>query len=178
VHRESAEEEVRENLIQFRQGTEQRAMKLRTVLPAMLALTAFTAACSSDKAASPATSAAPGSTAASATTAAPATTVAPVTTAGATTAATTAAAGAAAATGAVEIKQFKFGPAEIHVPVGGTVTWTNSDNQRHTATASGTFDTGGIDPGSSASHTFDTAGTFAFICSFHPFMQGTVVVGS
>ena len=148
-------------------------MKLRTVLPGMLALTAFTASCSSDKAASPATSAAPVATAAPATSAAPATTAAPVETAASATS------GAASDAGtAVDIKQFKFGPAEIRVPVGGTVTWTNSDNQRHTATASGTFDTGGIDPGASATHTFDTAGTFAYICSFHPFMKGTVVVGS
>lgn len=79
---------------------------------------------------------------------------------------------------AVDIKQFKFGPAEIHVAVGGTVTWTNSDNQKHTATASGTFDAGAIEPGATSSKTFATAGSFAYICSFHPFMKGTVVVGS
>lgn len=81
-------------------------------------------------------------------------------------------------TAAVDIKQFKFGPPEIHVAVGGTVTWTNSDNQKHTATSSGNFDAGAIEPGASASKTFGTAGSFAYICSFHPFMKGTVVVGS
>ena len=79
---------------------------------------------------------------------------------------------------AVDIKEFKFGPAETHVAVGGMVTWTNGDNQKHTATSSGTFDTSGIEPGTPASATFDTAGTYAYICSFHPFMKGTVIVGS
>jgi plastocyanin len=76
----------------------------------------------------------------------------------------------------VEISNFEFGPAEIDVEVGATVTWTNSDDQPHTATASGVFDTGSIGPGESASVTFDTAGTFAYICKFHPFMTATVVV--
>jgi len=30
--------------------------------------------------------------------------------------------------------------------------------------------------GKSASHTFNQAGTFSYICSIHPFMKGTVVV--
>jgi hypothetical protein len=55
------------------------------------------------------------------------------------------------------------------------VTWTNSDGATHTATGSG-FDTGNISGGSSASVTFDTAGTFAYHCSIHSSMTGTVVV--
>lgn len=78
----------------------------------------------------------------------------------------------------VDIKQFKFGPAETHIAIGGTVTWTNSDNQKHTATSSGGFDTGAIEPGSTGKATFAKAGTFAYICSFHPFMKGTIIVGS
>src|SRR5215210_3443739 len=35
---------------------------------------------------------------------------------------------------AVEIKDFAFNPAEITVPVGGSVTWTNNDTVPHTAT--------------------------------------------
>jgi plastocyanin len=77
---------------------------------------------------------------------------------------------------AVEIADFAFGPAEITIAVGGTVTWTNTDNQAHTATSSGNFDTGAIDPGATASVTFDEPGTFTYICSFHPFMTGTITV--
>ena len=65
---------------------------------------------------------------------------------------------------------------EITIAVGGTVTWTNTDNQAHTATSSGNFDTGSIDPDATASVTFDEPGTYTYICSFHPFMTGTVTV--
>lgn len=84
---------------------------------------------------------------------------------------------AATAAGAVGISDFKFDPATINVAVGGSVVWTNNDPQQHTATSAGNFDAGAIQPGASASVEFPTAGTFAYICSFHPFMNGTVVVG-
>jgi plastocyanin len=76
----------------------------------------------------------------------------------------------------IEIADFAFGPAEITIAAGGTVTWTNTDNQAHTATSSGNFDTGAIDPDATASVTFDEPGTFTYICSFHPFMTGTITV--
>jgi plastocyanin len=76
----------------------------------------------------------------------------------------------------VAIGEFVFEPATIDVSVGGTVTWTNNHNQPHTATAAGTFDTGSLAPGASMTVTFATAGTYAYICSFHPFMSGTVNV--
>jgi plastocyanin len=85
---------------------------------------------------------------------------------------------AAASTG-VTIKNFKFGPASSSVRVGDTITWSNQDIAAHTATASdGSFDTGTINQGKSGSHTFTKAGTFAYICSIHPSMKGTVVVSA
>jgi plastocyanin len=77
---------------------------------------------------------------------------------------------------AVEIADFAFGPAEVTIAAGGTVTWTNTDNQPHTATSSGNFDTGSIAAGSAVTVTFDEPGTFTYICSFHPFMTATVTV--
>lgn len=77
---------------------------------------------------------------------------------------------------AVEIADFAFGPAEITIAAGGIVTWTNTDDQAHTATSSGNFDTGSIEPDATASVTFDEPGTFTYICSFHPFMTATVTV--
>ena len=75
------------------------------------------------------------------------------------------------------IVDYKFEPASITIHVGDTITWTNNGQQPHTATANdGSFNTGTIKPGASGSHTFSTAGTFAYICSIHPFMHGTVVV--
>src|SRR6266550_1981455 len=54
------------------------------------------------------------------------------------------------------------------VPVGGTVTWTNLGTQPHTATAAdGSFDSGLVAPGASASVTLASPGTFAYICSVH-----------
>ncbi len=83
----------------------------------------------------------------------------------------------AASASSVTIKNFAFGPATVNVSVGDTVTWTNQDGAPHTATANdGSFDTGQLTKGKSGSHTFSKAGTFAYICSVHPNMKGTVVV--
>ena len=77
----------------------------------------------------------------------------------------------------VTISDFQFTPATITIHVGDTVTWTNHGPSAHTATANnGSFNTGVLQKGHSASHTFTTAGTFAYICQIHPFMHGTVVV--
>jgi plastocyanin len=84
---------------------------------------------------------------------------------------------ALAADHAVAISGFSFSPGTITVSVGDSVTWTNSDAQAHTATAdNSSFDTGAISNGSSKSVTFATAGTFAYHCSIHTQMTGTVVV--
>lgn len=77
---------------------------------------------------------------------------------------------------AVSIADFKFDAAEVNVSLGGSVTWTNTDDQPHTATSSGNFDAGAMDPSGSSTVEFPTAGTFTYVCSFHPFMTGTVVV--
>ena len=77
----------------------------------------------------------------------------------------------------VDIADFMFTAAEVHINVGGSVTWTNGDDQPHTATSSGNFDAGAIDPAQSSTVDFPTAGTFSYVCSFHPFMHGTIVVG-
>jgi LPXTG-motif cell wall-anchored protein len=83
----------------------------------------------------------------------------------------------AAAAGSVVIQNFAYGPATISVNVGDSVTWVNRDSTAHTATANGgTFNTGLIKPGKSASATFSKAGTFAYICAIHPNMRGKVVV--
>jgi LPXTG-motif cell wall-anchored protein len=77
----------------------------------------------------------------------------------------------------VTIADFQFTPATITIHVGDTVTWTNHGPSAHTATAdNGSFNTGVLQKGHSASHTFTTAGTFTYICEIHPFMHGTVVV--
>jgi plastocyanin len=92
---------------------------------------------------------------------------------------TTSATGSAApvAGDAVSIDNFAFVPATLTVPVGGTVTWTNHDEEPHTIAASdGSFHSPGMGSQATYSHTFPTAGRFDYVCSIHPFMHATVVV--
>ena len=78
---------------------------------------------------------------------------------------------------AAKIVDFGFSPATLTVPVGTTVTWTNTGQVDHTVTANGgAFASGTLAPGASYSFTFRTAGTFAYHCAIHPFMTGTVIV--
>jgi len=72
---------------------------------------------------------------------------------------------------------FFFSPASVTIAVGDTISWHNSGQAPHTATADdGSFDTGTVNAGGSASHTFNSAGTFSYICTIHPNMKGTVRV--
>ena len=68
-----------------------------------------------------------------------------------------------------------YAPNPITVTAGTTVTWTNNDTTAHTATGDG-FDSGVIGAGASYQFTFQNRGTFAYHCSFHPGMVGSVVV--
>ena len=77
------------------------------------------------------------------------------------------------------ISDFQFSPASVTVNVGGTVTWTNNGPSTHTVTADdGSFDSGNLNAGKTFSHTFQTAGTFSYHCTIHPFMKAEVVVQS
>ena len=79
--------------------------------------------------------------------------------------------------GAVTIKDFAFNPATTTAAAGSKVTWTNSDTTAHTVTFDdGSADSGNIAPGSTFDHTFATAGTFAYHCTIHSQMKGTVTV--
>lgn len=79
---------------------------------------------------------------------------------------------------AVRIEGFAFAPARIEVAAGTEVTWTNADPAAHTVTArDGAFDSGSLDEGQDFTQAFDAAGTYRYLCSIHPTMKGTVVVG-
>ncbi len=79
------------------------------------------------------------------------------------------------AEGSADIKGFTFIPDTITISRGDTVTWTNLDSVPHTATGDD-FDSGNLAKGQSWSHTFNIAGTFAYICTIHPYMHGEVVI--
>jgi plastocyanin len=85
----------------------------------------------------------------------------------------------AAASASVNAGDFFFSPASVTIAVGDTVTWHNSGQAPHNATGNGgSFSTGTINPGGNASHTFNSAGTFSYICTIHPQMKGTIRVSS
>jgi plastocyanin len=85
---------------------------------------------------------------------------------------------AATAPNAATIKGFSFQPDVLKVKVGAKVTWTNDDTVVHTVTAdTNSFASGNLQPAGSFSFTFTRPGTYAYHCSIHPSMHGSVVVG-
>ena len=81
---------------------------------------------------------------------------------------------APAADAEVEIDQFAFVPQRITVL---TVTWINEDDTPHTvASSSKLFKSKALDTRDRFSFTFTMPGTYAYFCSLHPHMTGTVVV--
>jgi len=85
---------------------------------------------------------------------------------------------AAAGSSAVEITNFKFSPASITVKKGARVDVTNDDSVTHTVTADdgNSFDTGDLADGASKTISVSKPGTYAFHCTIHPYMHGTLVV--
>ena len=77
----------------------------------------------------------------------------------------------------VHVKNFAFVPEKVTINAGQTVRFVQDDEMAHTVTAADTsFDSGNLDKGKSWTHTFAKAGTFAYVCAYHPSMRGTVVV--
>jgi amicyanin len=79
----------------------------------------------------------------------------------------------------VKIDNFTFGPAELTVPVGTTVTWTNKDDIPHTVVSTDdpkAFKSKVLDTDEKFSFTFSKAGTYPYFCSIHPKMTGKVIV--
>jgi plastocyanin len=79
----------------------------------------------------------------------------------------------------VKIDNFSFSPATLTVAVGTTVTWTNQDDIPHTVVSTDdprAFRSKVLDTDEKFTYTFSKAGTFAYFCSVHPKMTGTVVV--
>jgi plastocyanin len=83
---------------------------------------------------------------------------------------------ALAADVAVKIGNFTFGPQELKVKSGTTVTWTNEDDIPHTVVSVNNFRSKALDSDEKFSFTFATPGTYKYFCSLHPHMTGTIVV--
>jgi plastocyanin len=82
----------------------------------------------------------------------------------------------ASATKTVDIDHFAFHPPSLTVSKGTKVNFTNSSGVTHTATRAGSFNTGRIKAGATIGIRFNQKGSFAYHCSIHPFMRGTIVV--
>ena len=79
----------------------------------------------------------------------------------------------------VEIKGFAFNPQQLTVKPGAQIVVTNQDSVGHTLTADDgkSFNIGIINQGQSATITAPTVpGSYAFHCTPHPYMKGTLVV--
>jgi plastocyanin len=78
----------------------------------------------------------------------------------------------------VSMKDIKFDPETVTVKPGDTVTWVNDDSVDHDVTADDfkSGEPGGMSGGATFKHKFTTAGTFDYVCSVHPGMEGSVVV--
>ncbi len=68
-----------------------------------------------------------------------------------------------------------FVPGTMTIKKNVTVTWTNRDIYNHTVKGTG-WESGTIAPGASYSRKFTNAGSFDYLCSMHPSMEGTINV--
>ena len=80
------------------------------------------------------------------------------------------------ATHRVVIDGLKYEPETLTVRRGDTIVWTNNDPFPHTVTAPGKFDSHDIAANGSWKYVARTAGEYAYICTLHPNMKGTLRV--
>jgi plastocyanin len=77
----------------------------------------------------------------------------------------------------VVIDGVQFKPQELTVKVGESIVWVNHDPFPHTVTAAGKqFDSHEIAAGKSWMYKTTKAGVFAYACTLHPTMLGTLRV--
>jgi plastocyanin len=89
----------------------------------------------------------------------------------------TAASAVAARTYYVTIDQMRFNPPTLTVHPGDHVVWVNKDLVAHTASSNTqVFDSRSIAPNASWSYVASRAGSFAYSCTLHPTMHGTLIV--
>lgn len=83
---------------------------------------------------------------------------------------------AAGATHTVVIEGVKYEPGALTVNRGDTVVWMNKDPFPHTVTANAAFDSHDIAAGKSWKYTARKPGEYAYVCTLHPNMKGTLTV--
>lgn len=79
----------------------------------------------------------------------------------------------------VEIEDFAFIPAGMHIQVGDAIEWRNRDSVPHTSTSdAGVWDSGALSRDQTFTFTFSQGGAFPYHCSIHPSMRDTIFVSS
>jgi plastocyanin len=83
----------------------------------------------------------------------------------------------------VDTVKFAYTPETVTVKAGDTVLFKNDDSTAHTilsedkgADGKALFDSGNMDQGQTWAHVFAKAGTYKYVCAYHAFMRGTVIV--
>jgi plastocyanin len=78
----------------------------------------------------------------------------------------------------VHIKNFAYTPGTVTIKTGDVVQFVNDDPVAHTVTAADAagFDSGNMDEHAVWRHAFTKAGTYPYLCTYHTYMKGTVVV--
>jgi plastocyanin len=77
----------------------------------------------------------------------------------------------------VTIAEFAFQPADVSVPAGTCITWTNDDPDVHNLrSADDVISSPDLTRGEGHSVTFDEPGTYEYVCGIHSFMTGSVTV--
>src|SRR5262245_40942331 len=77
----------------------------------------------------------------------------------------------------ISIIEYFFNPDTRSIAQSDQIVWTNNGQFKHTTTSdTGLWDSGDLTAGMTFSVTFTQTGTFAFHCSIHPFMTGTIHV--
>lgn len=75
----------------------------------------------------------------------------------------------------VEIRSYKYIPQNITIKVGQTVMWANNDTVLHDVVGSG-IESDYLQKGEKFTYTFEEEGTYPYICTIHPWMEGEVIV--
>jgi len=82
----------------------------------------------------------------------------------------------AAARRSIVINGVRYEPETVTIKRGDTVVWINKDPFPHTVTVKGVFDSREIAAGKSWTYTPRKPGEYAYICTLHPNMKGTLKV--
>ena len=84
--------------------------------------------------------------------------------------------------GTVNLAIQNFAHSNVEIKSGEAITWVNADGVPHTVTSGSSgvaddlFDSSQFGPGQTFTYRFNKAGTFAFTCTIHPQMNGTIIV--